>query len=91
MATLRSIRAGLARSVVWRTTPAERAFFSEGYMGYVAVLVTLALFTIELTANISRESGAIALLHLLFVGSLYLFLVVVLLRAVGRAIGRRRD
>ena len=60
-------------------------------MGYVAVTVTLAIFTIELTANISRESGAIAVLHLLFVGSLYLFLFAVLIRAVGRAIGRRMN
>ena len=60
-------------------------------MGYVAVTVTLAIFTIELIANISRESGAMAVMHLLFVGSLYLFLFAMLIRAVGRAIGRRKD
>ena len=68
----------------WPPSPAERAFFDQGYMGYGVVLGAIAIFTIELTANALQGSGAMSLVHFLVIGPLYLFLILMLARALYR-------
>ena len=58
-------------------------------MGYIAVLGAIAVFTIEFTANLMQGSGAISILHFLIIGPLYLFLVLLLARALYRAVQER--
>jgi hypothetical protein len=74
---------------LFRTTAAERAFFAYGFMGYIVVFGAIVIFTIELTANVMRGSGTVSVLHFLVVGPLYVFLVLLLARALSRAVQRR--
>ena len=74
---------------LFRTTRAERAFFADGYMGYIVVLGAITVFSIELTANLMQGSGTISALHFLIIGPLYCFLVLLLARALYRAAQKR--
>jgi hypothetical protein len=89
MSTRQRNRKQSATQNFWATTPAERAFFEDGYMGYVVVLGAIAIFTVELTANVVQGSGTVSLIHFFIVGSLYVFLVLLFARAVIRAVQRR--
>ena len=72
-----------------QTTAAERAFFADGFMGYIVVLGAIVVFTIELTAKLMQGSGTISVLHFLIIGPLYFFLVLLLARALHRAVQKR--
>ena len=89
MATGGQSKSGTIGQRLFRTTAAERAFFADGYMGYVVVFGAIVVFTIELTANVMRGSGTVSVLHFLIVGPLYVFLVLLLARALYRAVQRR--
>jgi hypothetical protein len=84
-----SHRLGPAGRAVWRITLTERAFFDDGYMGYVIVLGAIAILAAEPTAKTLEGSGTVTLLDFLIVGPLQVFLAQLLIRASVRNVRRR--
>ena len=73
----------------FRTSAAERAFFADSCMGYVVAAPAIAVFTLELTANVVHGAAVMSTLHFFVIGPSYVFLVALLARALFSRVQRR--